>query len=125
MSIAVSELATEIARGLEDYSQEVADIVKEAVDEVANEEVPKLKSTSPKRTGAYAKSWTKKTGYESERSKRKTAYNKEHYQITHLLEHGFYSQKAGRRIAPQEHIKQREEESKTLLEKKIRERTNG
>lgn len=56
---------------------------------VAKEAVEELKQTSPKRKtkngGAYAKSWT----YTKDKSGMSIrVYNKNHYQLTHLLEKG-------------------------------------
>ena len=65
MGIKVSALAQELAQGLSEYSQEVADAIKKATNEVAEEAVQELKSTSPVLTGSYAKGWTKKNTYES------------------------------------------------------------
>ena len=45
---------------LQDYSVEVAKAAEEAVTEVSKEATKKLRQTSPKRKGRYAKGWTSK-----------------------------------------------------------------
>ena len=118
-SLNVEQLAQELAQGLGDYSDLVTAGIKKAVDEVSAEAVEELKSTSPVRTGAYAKDWTSKKAYEDTRSKRKTVYNKGHYQLTHLLENG-YAKRNGGRVAAKEHIKAVEERVVSSFEEKIK-----
>ena len=55
-----------------------------AITMTAKESAQKLKNTSPKRTGEYAKGWrVKKRGKHDQ-----IVYNATHYQLTHLLENG-------------------------------------
>lgn len=72
---------------LDDYSREVQDATNGAIDSVAKLAVQKLKTTSPKRTGEYARSWTSK----KERTRgieHVIVHNSKHYQLTHLLNNG-------------------------------------
>lgn len=85
----VDELSKAVMDTLAEYRDVTVDKMKQAIDKVSKEAVKELKSDSPKRTGAYAQSWTSKSvkmptewGYE------KTVFNKKHYRITHLLEKG-------------------------------------
>jgi len=73
---------------LDEYSKEVARATNNSIDVVAKEAVQKLKNTSPKKTGAYAKSWglSRKRGHN--RINEVVVRNKDHYQLTHLLENG-------------------------------------
>lgn len=58
--------------------------VSKAVTKVAKDSATKLKSSSPKRTGKYARGWSvKKDG-----DKSATVYNKTAPSLTHLLENG-------------------------------------
>lgn len=119
MGIKVDELAKELAQGLTEYSQEVADKIKAAADEVAEDTVRTLKSTSPVLTGSYAKGWTKKATYESKSSKRDTVYNKTDYQLTHLLEKGHVGRN-GKRVKAIEHIRPAEERAVAEFEDKVK-----
>lgn len=55
----IKDLATEIAAGLIEYDQNVADEIKTIVDDVAQEGVDELKQSSPKLTGSYRRGWRK------------------------------------------------------------------
>lgn len=79
----------------DDYSQDVQDIFNNAIQEVAKDAVKELKRTSPKRSGAYAAGWASKIerGMFGDKA---VIYNKNHYQLTHLLEHGHAKVNGGR-----------------------------
>lgn len=106
----IKDLATEIAAGLTEYDQNVADEIKTIVDDVAQEGVDELKQSSPKLTGSYRRGWRKKQTYADTRTKRNTVFNKTDYQITHLLEYGHASRNGGR-VKPSVHIKPVEEKN--------------
>jgi len=99
----MDDLAKQILEALEDYSEEVEEIVEDEIENVANEAVAELKSNSPKRTGKYAKSWRKtkiKDGYSVHNTKAG---------LTHLLEKGHAKRNGGRtkaipHIAPVEQM---------------------
>lgn len=76
----IKDLATEIAAGLIEYDQNVADEIKTIVDDVAQEGVDELKQSSPKLTGSYRRGWRKKQTYADTRTKRNTVFNKTDYQ---------------------------------------------
>ncbi|WP_129045008.1 HK97 gp10 family phage protein [Companilactobacillus metriopterae] len=110
------DLTKEITQALEDYSTEVERDLEESKKKVAKEAVQELKSTSPKRNkggGAYAKSWgTQKQG---------TAIivrNKNHYQITHLLEYG-HKKRNGGSVRAFPHISIAEEHAINNFEKTV------
>ena len=88
MSVNVEEMAQELAKSLGEYDQEVADGVKKAVSRTAAKAAKELRITSPQRYGEYAQGWRNKTAYESRYEKRNAVFNKDHYQLTHLLEKG-------------------------------------
>lgn len=119
MAINVDKLAAELTQGLSEYSQEIADEIKKAADEVTVEAVRELKNTSPVQTGSYAAGWKKKTTYESKSSKRNTVYNKTDYQLTHLLEKGHASRNGGR-VAAKVHIQPVEEKTMAAFEEKVK-----
>ena len=85
----VDGLSKAIQKTLAEYEGVTIESMKAAVDKASKEAVRELKSSSPKRTGAYAKSWAaKKARLTNKWAYQKTVYNKEHYRLTHLLEKG-------------------------------------
>lgn len=121
MSIKVDALASEIARMLSEYEAEIvknADVCGKAV---ANAAAKQLRQTSPKRTGAYAKSWgvTREDGGLGENTKY-IIHNKKRYRLTHLLEHGHVTAN-GKRTRAIPHIKPVEEQVIREYEKQVRE----
>ena len=107
---------------LQDYSVEVAKAAEEAVTEVSKEATKKLRQTSPKRKGRYAKGWTGKVE-KTATTVDATVYGKTGtYQIAHLLEHGHARRGGGRNVGGIEHIKPVEEWAIKEVEKRIREK---
>ena len=70
---------------LDEYSLDIQESMQKEAEEVAKSGANKLKTTSPKNTGKYAKGWKVKTikgrGYVSS-----TIHNTTNWQLTHLLE---------------------------------------
>ncbi len=107
-NIDIDQLAAEIAKGLTDYSQEVVEKVNVSSDKVAKAAVKRLKETSPKDKGKYAKSWRVKTDPQVGQPNTLTIHNKDHYYLTHLLEHG-HAKVGGGRVEGKPHIRPAEE----------------
>lgn len=83
------DITAKITAVLQEYSYDAAMRVDAAAEDCSKGLRKDLKSDSPSRTGAYAKSWATKTDKEFfEGSKVYTTYNRKHYQMTHLLEKG-------------------------------------
>ena len=101
-------VSAEIRAIMEQAGRAITAEANEVFNEVGREGVQKLKNESPKRTGQYAKSWTKKTEKGNYRRPDKvTIYNRDHYQLTHLLENGHVIRNAKGtygRTSPQKHI---------------------
>ncbi len=107
-----------------DYVEEVKAVSKKEIRAVAKECVQKLKATSPRREkggtpGAYASSWTVKTVGDEV-----IVHNKDHYQLTHLLEHGHALRQGGRARAI-EHIAPVEAWAVDELPKRIEDELGG
>ena len=107
--IKVDQLAAEIAKGLAEYSQDVVEKVNVSSERVGKAAVKRLKQTSPKKTGKYAKSWTMTTEKEFGQPHTRIIHAKApHYRLTHLLEHG-HAKVGGGRVEGRPHIRPAEE----------------
>ena len=107
--ISVDQLAAEIAKGLAEYSQDVVEKVNVSSEKVGKAAVKRLKQTSPKRYGNYAKSWTMKTEKAIGQPHTRIIHAKApHYRLTHLLEHG-HAKVGGGRVEGRPHIRPAEE----------------
>ena len=119
MSIKIDNLADAIAQELHAYKQEVTDGVKKSVKKAAKACADELRVTSPKDTGEYAQSWRTRAAYEDDYDIRMEVYNRDHHQLTHLLEDGF-AHVGGGRVTAQPHIGPAADNAATLLEKDIK-----
>lgn len=111
--VKITDIAKEISKALEDYTDDVKAEMKEAQDDLSKEGVNLLKDSSPKNQGDYASSWTRKKTKEGY-----TIHNKEHYRLTHLLENG-HAKRNGGRVPAQIHIKPVEERLVDEFEKRV------
>ena len=119
----VDELANAVMKELRNYSQDVTDALKEECLDVAKTTVNTLKSTSPRRTGKYARGWKQTTTYERRDDIRVTVHNSR-YQLTHLLENG-HALVNGGRVSGIPHIGPAEQQASELLERKVKTRISG
>lgn len=81
-------LSVQMDKILEEYNERVQNVSRVAVQRVGRESVKKLRSTSPKRSGSYAKGWRLKTLKMSGNVTDVVVHNATDYQLTHLLENG-------------------------------------
>ena len=118
--IKVDAISKEMQELFKEYGEEVNDILDEEILKVAKETVNKLKKTSPKDDGDYAKGWKQKT-----RKKNlgifATVYNSTHGWLVHLLEHG-HAKRGGGRTKAQPHVKPAEEWAEKEVIKRVKER---
>jgi len=99
-------LADLIAKYMNNYSQDVTDRIKAAVDIVAKEVNTEIKAhiTFKQPTGDYVKAFRIKTSYEDKCNKGKIWYvSGGEYRLTHLLENG-HAKKGGGRTDAFPHI---------------------
>lgn len=73
---------------LEQYEGDVKDAWNNGANMTAKESVLKLRNTSPKRTGSYARGWSVKRERARGGLSDFIVHNSKHYQLTHLLENG-------------------------------------
>jgi Bacteriophage HK97-gp10, putative tail-component len=103
-----NNLANEINRLLQTYSEEVIKDIEVAANEVAKDCRKEIEYHSPHLTGTYERSW--KIKKQSKKNKPLyTIYNLE-YQLTHLLEHG-HAKRGGGRTRAFPHIAPAEEKA--------------
>jgi len=108
-NINIDQLAAEIAKGLAEYSQDVVEKVNVSSEKVGKAAVKKLKQTSPKKTGKYAKSWTMSTEKAIGQPDLRIIHVKApHYRLAHLLEYG-HAKVGGGRVEGRPHIRPAEE----------------
>ena len=81
-------LSVQLKDILDAYEDHVTDVMGVALDRVARESVKRLRQTSPKKTGSYAKGWALKKITSSELTEEVVVHNRTDYQLTHLLENG-------------------------------------
>lgn len=103
------DFGKDIVAALKAITTEVEDEMKEVTIDVAKEGVKMLKAESPKNSGDYAKSWTRKKDGDGQ-----VVYNKDHYRLTHLLEKG-HAKVGGGRVSAQPHIKPVEEKLEQMM----------
>lgn len=117
--IHIDKLSTSIETELGKYSQEVADQIKQDVQDVAKECVAEIKQKSPKRTGKYRRGWRAEVVYESNEDIRVIVRNKTAWQLTHLLEFG-HAKVNGGRVEGIPHIGPAEQRAKKILIEKVK-----
>ena len=111
------DLFIAIKETLDDYADEVEEVLKKEAEETAKSTVKELKKTSPKDTGKYAKNWD----YTAEHGKKRArviVHNKEYGMLTHLLEWGHATVDGGRTKA-QKHIQPAEKKAQKEYQKRI------
>ena len=114
--VAFGEIEIELGKILDQYANDVKDAVAVAVRKTGNLARNKLKETSPKRTGEYAKGWTASEYLVDQFGASIKVHNKTRYMLTHLLEKGHANRNGGRTPA-RVHIAPVEEEASRNLEK--------
>ena len=114
--VRIDQLANEIVRAMQEYTDEVSAGITEVVDETAKECKDDIQANSPRRKGKYAKGWTIKKDNGYHRTKR-IIWNK-NYRLPHLLEKG-HAKRGGGRVAGIPHIKPAEKKYSKLLFERI------
>ncbi len=117
-NIRIDQLATEIMKGLTDYSDLATEDMKKAVKKAGTAVRKDIEANAPKDTGIYAKSWSVKNTRETANALEVTVYSKNRYQLAHLLEFG-HAKRGGGRVAAKPHIAPAEESGARLLEQEI------
>lgn len=90
------DLRREVNKLLEEYVEDVQDILDDNAQYVAKETAKEIKNNAPRKTGEYATGITSKLTTKGRNGKTFTVYNKNKPQLTHLLEHGHAKVNGGR-----------------------------
>lgn len=121
-TVPVDDLAAEIVRNLQEYTQEVTEGIKQAEDITAKECRENLQADSPVGpTGKYQRGWRVTVAFENPVEKRTVIHNQE-YRLTHLLEKGHAIRRGGRKIGSASafpHIKKNEEKANAAFELRV------
>lgn len=118
-AIKIDDLTNEIVKSLKEYNSKVEKDLEKAKHKTALDGAKELRSTSPQRTGAYARDWASKkegTNY--------VIYNRKHYQLTHLLEFG-HAKKNGGRVPGNPHIAPVEQHAIVEFEQQVEKELKG
>lgn len=114
----VSQMATVIMEGLQEYADLATEDLKAAVKKAGNEAKKDVQANAPVKTGAYKKSWAVKTTRETSNAMEVVVYSRNRYQLAHLLEFGHALRKGGRtRAFP--HIAPAETKAAESLEREV------
>lgn len=109
---------------LEDYSTEVRKTVDDCCLDVAKQSGQRLRETSPKKSGKYAKGWAIKEQKTSGFGQSTWVVYNKRYQLTHLLEKG-HAKRNGGRVRAIPHIKPVEEWAQNELPKELKDKLGG
>ena len=125
-TINADKLAAEIMQELDKFAEITTDDLKEIIKLVAKETSENLQETSPKRTGAYAKSWFRRLNPDqSIDCFSMVVYNrKPHYRLAHLLEFG-HSAMDGSFVSARPHIKAAEEKAVEWMDDQLTRKLGG
>ena len=90
------DLANAVAELLQEYGEQVYEVLDDCVDDVAREASEKLQGVShfaPGRnpSGKYSESWTVDKEKTGRLKVKRVVHNEEYYRLTHLLENGHVS----------------------------------
>ena len=115
----IDNLAEEVMKGLQEYSELADDEMKKAVRKTATSVKKEISANALKRTGAYAKSWTSSKVKETSHNLQMTVHSRNRYRLAHLLEKG-HAKRGGGRVEGHPHIAPAEKNGEELLETLIR-----
>lgn len=113
------DLAAEIEKLLNEQYDLANKVLDEAAKNASDEAVKELKSSSPKKTGKYARGWGKTDTSGTIGGKQYTVHNKTRYRIAHLLEFG-HAKVNGGRVAAIPHIAPVEQKAMKEFENEVR-----
>lgn len=119
-----TDIKVAMSKLLAEYGDEINEVAQEVVKQAGKEgaKIASQKSAGHRRTGSYIKGWTSTVETGKYGTVFVKVYNKTDWQLTHLLNDGFYSVRAGRRIEGDKHIDNAEVEINDMFVKLLEER---
>lgn len=120
IKVTPDKLSKAILEELEKYTDEKSEEIVKIVDEIAVEAKNTLRRTSPKKTGAYRKSWRIKSVTDKNGRHVRVVYSL-YESLTNWLEHGHKNVRAGKWTPGIVHIAPVEEQAKKDLLERIEE----
>ena len=116
--ISVDALESVLEKELTTYATNATSTMRKVVEEVTEEALETLKTTSPKKRGKYARGWSRKATTDTNTALTHTIYNRTPG-LTHLLEEGHAKQNGGR-VEGIRHIAPVEKRAVQSIEEKLR-----
>ena len=112
LKITVDDLPDAVRKMLNEYADDVASALTDAIMLTAKETLRIVKEKSPKRSGDYRSGWTitRVKGGFFDRVVSVAIHNKKRYRLTHLLEFG-HQKASGGRVEGKPHIRVAEQEA--------------
>lgn len=116
-TVTIDQLAVEITQAIADYTDDVVQAIEVEVETTAKAVQADIKADSPRRTGEYAKGWTRKKE-KQQGAISYTIYNKNKPTLTHLLEYG-HAKRGGGRVEGKPHIEPAVDRHIPAMERRI------
>lgn len=120
----MADKITDINAILNEFRDVEVETLTDVLATAGKEAVGELHSSSPKRTGKYAKGWKVKKVTKKNGVIEVTVYNKDHYQLTHLLEYGHAKWIGGRdtgeKVEGKPHIEKAEQNAIQQVESELK-----
>lgn len=117
-AVTIEQLAAEITQAIVDYTDDVVQAIEVEVEATANAVLEDIKANAPKRTGEYAKGWSRRKSKSSHQVTH-IIHNTKRPQLAHLLEHG-HAKKGGGRVEGRPHIRPAVDRHLPAMEQRIK-----
>lgn len=117
-TVSIDNLANEITNAIREYTEDVTTGIERELDITSKQLTKDISSSSPRKTGEYAKGWKrKKISFGGQ--VQYVIYNKKKGSIAHLLEFG-YAKRGGGRVAGKPHIRPAYDQDVPKMENRIK-----
>ena len=116
-TVTIDQLTVEITQAIADYTDDVVQAIEVEVEATANAVLEDIKANAPRRTGEYAKGWSRRKSKSSRRVTH-TIHNTKRPQLAHLLEHG-HAKRSGGRVEGKPHIRPAVDRHLPAMERRI------